>query len=83
MGVGRQRQAPAALLPGKTQYPLYRRLGGLEPVWVGAENVASTGIRSPDRPAWRGVEIGSRLNADSKLCQLRQLTRYFVGNSVF
>ena len=28
MGVGVQRHAPAALLPGKTRYPLYRRLGG-------------------------------------------------------
>jgi hypothetical protein len=28
MGVGDQRQAPAALPPGKTWYPLYRRLGG-------------------------------------------------------
>ena len=27
-GVGGQRRAPAALLPGKTRYPLYRRLGG-------------------------------------------------------
>ena len=27
-GGGCQRYAPAALLPGKTQYPLYRRLGG-------------------------------------------------------
>jgi hypothetical protein len=26
--VGDQRHAPAALLPGKTRYPLYRRLGG-------------------------------------------------------
>jgi len=26
---GGQRHAPAALPPGKTQYPLYRRLGGL------------------------------------------------------
>jgi len=26
MGVGGQRQAPAALHPGKTRYPLYRRL---------------------------------------------------------
>jgi len=25
MGVGGQRHAPAALLPGKTRYPLYRR----------------------------------------------------------
>ena len=28
MGVGVQRHAPAALPPGKTRYPLYRRLGG-------------------------------------------------------
>ena len=28
MGVGSQRHAPTALHPGKTQYPLYRRLGG-------------------------------------------------------
>jgi len=28
MGVGGQRRAPAALTPGKTRYPLYRRLGG-------------------------------------------------------
>jgi len=26
--VGGQRHVPAALAPGKTQYPLYRRLGG-------------------------------------------------------
>jgi len=28
MGLGGQRQAPAALPSGKTRYPLYRRLGG-------------------------------------------------------
>ena len=28
MGVGGQRHAPAALPPGKTRYPLYRRLAG-------------------------------------------------------
>ena len=27
MGIGDQRHAPAALPPGKTRYPLYRRLG--------------------------------------------------------
>ena len=51
-GVGGQRHAPAALPPGK-------RAGnhstggwvGPGPVWTGAENLASTGIRSPDRPA--------------------------------
>ena len=28
MGVGGQRHVPTALPPGKTRYPLYRRLGG-------------------------------------------------------
>jgi hypothetical protein len=38
--------------PGKTCYQLYKRLGGApRPVWTGAENFASTGIRSTDRPA--------------------------------
>jgi hypothetical protein len=36
----------------KTRYPLYRRLVGPQgPVWTSAENLANTGIRSPDRPA--------------------------------
>jgi len=43
-------QAPAALLPRKNRYPLYRRLGGPQwPVWTGAENLFPTGIRYPDR----------------------------------
>ena len=41
MGVGGQRYAPAALPPGKTRYPLYRRLGGPPGlVWTDAENLA-------------------------------------------
>jgi hypothetical protein len=44
---------PQPALPlGKTQYVLYRRLGRPPgTVWMGAENLAPTGIRSPDRPA--------------------------------
>jgi hypothetical protein len=29
-GMGGQRHAPAALLPGKTRYPFYRILGGFQ-----------------------------------------------------
>jgi hypothetical protein len=38
--------------PGKTRYPLYRRLGGPQgrSGWV-RKNLAPTGFRSPDRPA--------------------------------
>ena len=40
MGVGGQHHSPAALPPGKTRYPLYRRLGRpTGPVWTGAENL--------------------------------------------
>jgi len=47
MQVGGRRHALAALTPGETRYPLYRRLGGPR----GADNLSPTGIRSPDRPA--------------------------------
>ena len=39
------------LPPVKTRYPLYRRLGGPQGRSGWAENLAPTGIRSPDRPA--------------------------------
>jgi hypothetical protein len=52
MGVGGRRHGPAALPPGKTRYPLYRRLGGPQgrPGRV-RKNVFPAGIRSPDGPA--------------------------------
>ena len=51
-GVGGQRHFPAALPTGKTRNPLYRGLSKSPgPVWTGTENLASTGIRPPDRPA--------------------------------
>jgi len=38
--------------PGKDQVPIVQEAGWAPgPVWTGAENLASTGIRSPDRPA--------------------------------
>ena len=46
MGVGGQPHAPAASTPGKTQYPLYRRLGGPQGRSGRAENLVPTGIRS-------------------------------------
>ena len=37
--------------PGKDPVPIVQEAGWApEPVWTGAENLASTGIRSPDRP---------------------------------
>ena len=48
MGVDGQRHAPAALSP----VPLVQEAGWVPgSVWTSAENIASTGIRSPYRPA--------------------------------
>jgi hypothetical protein len=49
--VGGQHHAPAALPPGKTRYPVSRRLGGPQGRSERVGNLDSTGIRSPDRPA--------------------------------
>ena len=52
MEVGGQRHAVAALPPGKTQYPLCRRLGGPQSQSVtDAENLTPTRIQAPDCPA--------------------------------
>jgi len=52
MGVGGQRHATATLTPGKTRYPLHRRLGGPQGQSGQVRKISPpTGIRSPDRPA--------------------------------
>jgi hypothetical protein len=52
MGVGGQRHASAALPPGMTRYPLYRRLGTPQGRCGRLLKISPpTGIRSPDRPA--------------------------------
>ena len=51
-GVGGQRHAPAAFTSGKDPVPNLQEAGWVPgPVWIGAENLTFTGIRSPDRPA--------------------------------
>ena len=52
MGVGGQRHAPVALLPGKR--PDAHLIGSWAdpgPVWTGVGYLSFTGIRSEDRPA--------------------------------
>ena len=47
-----QRHALAAFYPGKDPVPIVQEAGWAPgPIWTGAENLASNGIRSPDRPA--------------------------------
>ena len=53
---------PGRTLPQvKTRYPLYRRLGGPQGRSGRAENLALTGIQSPDRPARSSVTIPTEL----------------------
>jgi len=50
--VGGQRYATAALPPGKTWYPLYRRLGGPQGRSGRVRKISPpAGFDSPDRPA--------------------------------
>ena len=47
-----QRHAPTALYPRKDPVPIVQEGGWAPgPVWTGAENLAPTGIQSPDCPA--------------------------------
>jgi hypothetical protein len=51
-GVGGQRYAPAAFTLEKEPVPIVQEAGWAPgPVWIGAENLASTGIRYSDLPA--------------------------------
>jgi hypothetical protein len=68
-GVGGQRHAPVALPPGKTRYPLYRRLGGLQgrSGWV-RKISPPTRFRSADRPA--SSESLYRLSYPGPACKM-------------
>ena len=51
MEVGGQRH-PLRFTPGNDPVPIVQEAGWVPgQVWTGAENLAPTGIRSPDRPA--------------------------------
>jgi hypothetical protein len=79
--VGGQRLAPAALPPGKTRYPLYKRLGGPHGRSERVRKISpSTGIRSPDRLArseslhrlnYSGEIIGQKEINISKILNLK------------
>ena len=51
-GGGWSAPRPGRFSPGKDPVPIVQEAGWVPgPFWTGAENLATTGIRSPDRPA--------------------------------
>jgi hypothetical protein len=51
-GGGWSTPRPGRLYPGKDTVPIVKESGwASEPVWICAENLVPTGIRSPDLPA--------------------------------
>ena len=70
--------------PGKDPVPIVQEAGWMSvPVWTGAENLAPTGIRSPDRPACNHQNIG-RLNIIAgtvTLSAIKAFTQIVIGES--
>ena len=53
---------PGRFLPGKDPVPIVQEAGWAPgPVWISAENLAHTGIRSPDRPSRSVIAIPTTL----------------------
>jgi hypothetical protein len=53
---------PGLFTPGKDPIPIVQEAGWPPgPVWIGAENLALTRIRSPNRPARSSVAIPTEL----------------------
>ena len=64
-----QRYAPAAPYPGKDPVPIVQEaVWASGPVWRCAENLTSTGIRSPDRSARRQSLYRLRYPAPVSVC---------------
>jgi hypothetical protein len=71
MGVGGQRHAPVALPPGKTRYPLYRRLGGSQG--------RSGRLRKITPPPWFHQRTVQPIASPSTDCAIRGLSDLTVN----
>ena len=79
-GVGGQHHAPTALTPRKDPVPVVQEAGWTpEPVWMGARNLASTRIRSPDRLA--RSESRQAVGMANNALEVRPLKIYDVTSS--
>jgi len=71
--VGGQRHAPAALIPGKTGYQLYRRLGRPRGRSGRVRKISTPKeIRSPDRPSGRYTDWANAAHVDGSSTVLTQ-----------
>ena len=67
---------PRPLYPGKDPVPIVREAGWAPgPVWMGAENLAPTGIRSPERPARSELSRPPQLQRELEILQLSIRTK--------
>ena len=61
-GEGSASRPGRTLPPGKDPVPIVQEARWSSgPVWIGMENLAPTGVRSPDRPARSSVAIPTEL----------------------
>jgi len=77
MRVGGQPHAPTASIPGKDPVSIVQEAGWAPgPVWTGAENLAPTVIRSPNRPAHS--QSLYRLSYPARLLQYKHYIVYIM-----
>jgi hypothetical protein len=87
--VGDQRHDPAAFTPGKDPVPIVQEAGWAPgPVWIVAENLAPTGIRSPDLPArseslYRLSYPGPRLDNEIDVKEFWEKNIYYKGRGAW
>jgi len=78
-GEGSASRPSRSLLPGKTRYPLYRKLGGPQGRSGQVRKISPpTGVRSPDRPA-RRVAIRNTLPGRGTYGEKGNVCRVFRG----
>jgi hypothetical protein len=79
MGLGGQGHVRAALPTGKTQYPLYRKLGGPPgPVWTGVEKSRPHQDSIPGLSSPLHITIRTALSGPTYICLLPFLITYLT-----
>ena len=81
-GEGSASHLGRTLPPGKDPVPIVQEAGWASgPVWKGAENLAPTGIRSPDRPDRRKSLYRLRYQAPNINLNFRIFATFVIADS--